>query len=222
VQSFIICTFHRLLAYFLYLKKIKIKLGLWNHLAVVCVCVSVYPPPPPAINFRMFEPIFMKLGMYIIALEPISAAYLKNPSHQSVCLHPPIIAKQRLGKHVFAATNARNSRRIVDASSSIRSVSCQRKVCGSASVSPVLVHVLPKRSKTWSWVPWDGEPRITVLARSSSSLLDWTVYPPTLLDNSSINKFPRQRRIVGGVVFSAVRVVSNESRRLVLTRTFCY
>jgi hypothetical protein len=33
--------------------------------------------------------------------------------------------------------------------------------------------------------------------------------------------FPRQRRIVGGVVFYAVRVVSKEIRRLVLHRTSC-
>jgi hypothetical protein len=44
------------------------------------VCVSVYPP----INFRMSEPIFMKLGLYIMAPELISATYFLNPSHQSV------------------------------------------------------------------------------------------------------------------------------------------
>jgi hypothetical protein len=46
------------------------------------------------------EPIFMNLGMYIIAPEPISTAYFINLSHQSVCLYvyPFIIARQRLGK----------------------------------------------------------------------------------------------------------------------------
>jgi hypothetical protein len=43
----------------------KIKVGLWDHHAI---CVSVYPPPP--INFWMPGPIFMKLGMYIMALIP--------------------------------------------------------------------------------------------------------------------------------------------------------
>jgi hypothetical protein len=40
----------------------------------------------------MPEPIFMKLGMYIMAPEPISSAYFINPSHQSVCLYvyPPL------------------------------------------------------------------------------------------------------------------------------------
>jgi hypothetical protein len=35
----------------------------------------------------MPEPVFMKLGMYIMAPEPISTAYFINPSHQSVCLY---------------------------------------------------------------------------------------------------------------------------------------
>jgi hypothetical protein len=43
---------------------------------------------------------------------------------------------------------------------------------------------------------------------------------PPLLDNGSVNTFPWQRRIIGGV-FYAVRVVSKESRRLVLPVTFC-
>jgi hypothetical protein len=32
----------------------------------------------------MAEPIFMKLGTYIMAAEPISTVYFINPSHQSV------------------------------------------------------------------------------------------------------------------------------------------
>jgi hypothetical protein len=47
-----------------------------------CLCVCVYPP----INFWMPEPIFMKLGTYITAPEPISKASLKNPSHHFVCI----------------------------------------------------------------------------------------------------------------------------------------
>jgi hypothetical protein len=41
----------------------------------------------------------------------------------------------------------------------------------------------------------------------------------SLLGNGSVSTIPRQRRIVGGVCFYAVRVVSKESRRLVLPRT---
>jgi hypothetical protein len=89
----------------------KIKVGLCDLLAV-----SVYAP----INFWMREPLFMKFGMYIMALVPISTAYFVNPSCQTVCLYfyylfncnwvlarwhvyflnfataPPIVARQRL------------------------------------------------------------------------------------------------------------------------------
>jgi hypothetical protein len=44
----------------------------------------------------------------------------------------------------------------------------------------------------------------------------------SLLGNDSVNTYPRQRRIVGGVVFYAVHVVSKESRRLVILRISCY
>jgi hypothetical protein len=60
----------------------------------------------PPINISMPKPIFIKLGMYIMAPGPISAAYLINPSHQavSVCI-PLIVARQRLGMNVTEATN---------------------------------------------------------------------------------------------------------------------
>jgi hypothetical protein len=50
--------------------------------------------------------------------------------------------------------------------------------------------------------------------------------PLSLLGNGSVkryrcNEYPRNKRIVGGVVFYAVRVVSKESNRLFLPRTFC-
>jgi hypothetical protein len=48
-----------------------------------------------------------------------------------------------------------------------------------------------------------------------------SVYPLLMLGNGSVNTFPRQRRINGGVVFYAVGVVSKESRRLVPIRTSC-
>jgi hypothetical protein len=50
---------------------IKIKACLCDYHAV---CVSVHAP----INVRMPEPIFTKLGMYIMAPEPISTAYFIN------------------------------------------------------------------------------------------------------------------------------------------------
>jgi hypothetical protein len=97
------------LSYFPYFEKIKV----------------VYPP----IYFWMPGPIFMKIGMYIMAPEPISVAYFIHPSHLSVCLYlyAPIVARQRLGKNVTAAKNTRNSRGIVGRVVFMRSVSYQRK-----------------------------------------------------------------------------------------------
>jgi hypothetical protein len=66
----------------------------------VCVCA------PSPVNLLMIEPVFMKLGMYIMTPEPISIAYFVNFYHQSVCLYvySLIVAMPRLGKNVTAAT----------------------------------------------------------------------------------------------------------------------
>jgi hypothetical protein len=73
----------------------------------------------------------MKLGMYIMAPEPISTAYFINPL-PSVCVSmciPPIVARQRLGKNVTAATKTQTTtEELLDASISMQSVSYQRKV----------------------------------------------------------------------------------------------
>jgi hypothetical protein len=55
----------------------------------------------------MPEPIFMKLGMYIMAPDPNSTAHFIYPSHQAVRLYvyPPIVARQQFGKNVTSATN---------------------------------------------------------------------------------------------------------------------
>jgi hypothetical protein len=87
-----------------------------------CVCV---------VNFRMPQQIFMNLGMYILAPEPISTAYFINPSHQSVCLYvyPPIFARQRLGKKVTMTRNTQATiEEMLDASSTVRSLSYQRNI----------------------------------------------------------------------------------------------
>jgi hypothetical protein len=153
------------------------KVGLFDLHPVVCVSES------PPINFWMPEPIRMKLGMYIMAPDPISTAYFINPSHKSVCLYvyslsllgkgwvkciPPFIARQRLGRHVPAAANTRNSRRIV--------------------------------GRVYLWV---------CLCIALSLLFN------------SVKTFPWEGRIVGGVVFYAVRVVTKEGRRLIVPRTSC-
>jgi hypothetical protein len=95
----------------------------------------------------MPEPIFLKLGMYIIAPESISTAYFINPSHQTVCLYvyPPIVARQRLGKNVTAATNKRNNRRIVG-----RVVFCMVRVVSKESRRLVL----PRTSCLLAYFPY--------------------------------------------------------------------
>jgi hypothetical protein len=54
----------------------------------------------PSIDFWMVETICMKLGMYIIASEPISTAYIMTPP-VSLCpyVYPLIDAMQRLAKN---------------------------------------------------------------------------------------------------------------------------
>jgi hypothetical protein len=49
--------------------------------------VSVFLWVPSPVNFWRPEPILTKLGMYIMAAEPISTAYRINPSHLSACLY---------------------------------------------------------------------------------------------------------------------------------------
>jgi hypothetical protein len=74
----------------------------------------------------MPEPIFMKLGMYIMGPEPISSAYFINSSHQSV--YPPVIARKRLGKNVTAAMNTHTkTKELLDVSFSMWFVSYLRK-----------------------------------------------------------------------------------------------
>jgi hypothetical protein len=57
----------------------------------------------------------MKLGMYIMGTEPIPKAYFINSS-TGLCVpmcNPPVVARQRLGKHGPTKTNERNNRKIV-------------------------------------------------------------------------------------------------------------
>jgi hypothetical protein len=78
----------------------------------------------------MAEPIFIKFVMYTMATEHISTAHFINLSYQSVGLyvHPPIVARQQLGKKVTDTTNTHKTiEELLDASSSMRSVSYQVK-----------------------------------------------------------------------------------------------
>jgi hypothetical protein len=85
-----------------------------------------------AVKFLKLKPICMKLRMYNMAPEPISAAYFINPFHQSLYMYLPIVARQRLGKIVTAETNTNATvGELFKASFSMRYVWYQRRVCGS-------------------------------------------------------------------------------------------
>jgi hypothetical protein len=91
-----------------------------------CLCIHVSPH-----QLWMVELICMKLGMCIMAPEPISTTHFINPSHQSVCIYvyPPIVARQRLGKNGTAPTDTQATlEELLNASFSMQSVSHQRKV----------------------------------------------------------------------------------------------
>jgi hypothetical protein len=102
-----------ILAYFPYLK--KIKLGSWDRILSVCVlCI-------PFVNFGMPEPIFMKLGI------------LHDPSHQ--CLrqdaYPPVLLLRNGSVNTFPKQWIHTIEEMLGTSSSTRSVFCQRGVCRS-------------------------------------------------------------------------------------------
>jgi hypothetical protein len=64
----------------------------------------------PFTNYRIVEPVFMKLGIYIyiyiMTPEPTSAADLKPPVSLCLYVHLPAFARERLGRNVNAATNS--------------------------------------------------------------------------------------------------------------------
>jgi hypothetical protein len=47
------------------------------------------------ITLWICEPIFMKLGMYIVPPEPISTAYLMNSVRQSMCRYVYVLVVAR-------------------------------------------------------------------------------------------------------------------------------
>jgi hypothetical protein len=72
----------------------------------------------------MAKPVLVKLGMYIMANEPISTAFLISSFHQSVCLYVNLLTvpTQRIGKDVTTATKTHATiEEFLDASFSIRS-----------------------------------------------------------------------------------------------------
>jgi hypothetical protein len=87
----------------------------------------------------------MELGMYIMAPEPVLTAPVP-----SVCAstYPPIVARQRLGKHVPAAKNTRNNGRIVG-----RVVSCAVSVVSKETPCLSLYPSVVARQRIGKHVP---------------------------------------------------------------------
>jgi hypothetical protein len=138
----------------------------------------------------------MKVGMHIMAPEPISMALLHKYltlvcvpvclpqlsllGKGSVKCIPALVDRQWLGTQVPAATNTRNNGRIV---------------------GRVIFYAVRALSKKSLWV--------------------CLCIPLSLSANNSVKTFQLQRRIIGGIVFYKVRVVPKENKRLVLPRTSC-
>jgi hypothetical protein len=96
------------------------NLDLWVHLAVYLHSHL------PSNSFWMPEPIFTKLGMYIMAPKT-STAYFINTYHQSLCLYV-YVARQRLVRNVTDTMSAHAIiKQFWEAAFSTWSVSCQRR-----------------------------------------------------------------------------------------------
>jgi hypothetical protein len=69
----------------------------------------------------MVETIFVDLGMYIMAPEPITSTYFRNPYRVvCLCVYRPIFARQRPGKNVTSVTNTHATvEKLLDALSSM-------------------------------------------------------------------------------------------------------
>jgi hypothetical protein len=158
----------------------------------------------------------MKLGIYIMAPESISTTYSINPSHQSgvcvcVCVYSSIVARQRHVEHVPAATNTKN-KELLGASFSERSMSYQRRVCGSVYPHAVARQWLEKHILAATIVGASFSMRSVLYLRRVRVCLCILL---SLQGNGLRNTFSRQQ-IVGGVVFYAVHVITKESKGFVL------
>jgi hypothetical protein len=126
----------------------------------------------------MPEPIFMKLGTYVVAPEPNINGVLHKSIPSVLYVYPSTVSTQWFGKTVTTATNTHATTKLLEASFTMRSVLYRKKslwVCVSSTVT---------RQRLGKHVP------------------------------AASKNFE-------GVVFYAVRVVSNESRRLPIPKTSC-
>jgi hypothetical protein len=88
-------------------------------------CLCVYESPLN--NFWMPEPIVMKLGIYIMAPEPISTTDFINPSHQTV-MGGPLSLLGNGSVNTFPLQRIHATETLLTVLFSVRSVSYQRNV----------------------------------------------------------------------------------------------
>jgi hypothetical protein len=137
----------------------------------------------------------MKLGMYIMASDPIPMAYFICPSHQSACLyvHPSY--------HCYATAQKPVSVLLLLGNISVNTFLQQR------------MHATIKELLNLSFSTLS-------LSYQKESLWVWCI-PLYLLGNSSVKTLQQQRRIIGTIIFDAFHVVLKEIRWLVLPRSSC-
>jgi hypothetical protein len=96
-------------------------------------------------------------------------------------------------------------------------------VCYESLYPPILSSVSLDQFFYETWYVYYGtSARLNGVLHKSLPLVHVCVSLLSLLGNGSVKTFPPQRRIFGGVAFYAVRVLSNESRPLVLPRISCF
>jgi hypothetical protein len=127
----------------------------------LCVCVSTH------INVSMPESVFMKLGMYYHGtwthlswvlhkfLPQVCVSMCISPillSEISVKSIPPVVARQRLDKHNFAATHTdATTGELLKASISVRSMLYQRNVGVSYSTTSFFRVTSRRKSSSGIW-----------------------------------------------------------------------
>jgi hypothetical protein len=108
--------------------------------------------------------------------------------------------------------HTRNKEKLLDTSFSMRSVSHKTRVCGSVCAPP-LKHTSTRKVSLGTFKTGEIKSFLSRLLKytitTTHPFLSLSV-PISLQDNVSVHTFLRQRRIVGDVLFYAVRVVSKK------------
>jgi hypothetical protein len=174
-------------------------------------CLSAYP------HLSTFECMIQSLRKLACISWHLRPSHRRNSFHQSVCTCSPLSLLGNGSVNMFPQQQ-KNYCPFRFQGQSVGLRVANFSTCTNEAVVSRLSK--PSDSKTWSWVSCDSQLRILVLVGVSSNLLDWagvdrTVYPFIVARQRLLNTLPRQRRIVGGVVFYEIRVISKESRQAI-------